>query len=69
MKNKCLLRSRLFFICSIHSQTRAFALPRLLPQTVCSLTAHEKQMSASQPLVFHLRVLYNAYTQKAKAAE
>jgi hypothetical protein len=34
-----------------------------------NLSAHEKQMSASQPLVFHLRVLYNAYTQKAKAAE
>ena len=43
-----------FLISIIHSQTRANALYCLLSQTVCSLMAQEKQMSASQPLVFLL---------------
>ena len=43
---------------SLNSRTRAIALYCLLPQAVRSLMAQEKQMSASQPLVFLLGTLH-----------
>ncbi|MCI5954999.1 MAG: hypothetical protein MRZ49_10585, partial [Lachnospiraceae bacterium] len=43
----------------IHSQTRDFIALLSASQTVCSLMAQKKQMSAPQPLVFPMRLLYH----------